>query len=161
VDSYVGRYEYGLGVTNTNEGDGTYLRHLVDSIGSIDRINFEFSEAVSLDQVALAGVLDTDFSVYYLSGGSWTMLEQQEGGFGEMLLADVNGDSIESTGWAIGAAPGEVSGFKIFGISFNSGGSAPPGGGGGTQRVPDNGGSLLLLGIGLVALRLVAVKGKK
>ncbi|WP_016952819.1 SdrD B-like domain-containing protein [Anabaena sp. PCC 7108] len=64
-NAYLGSYGGGLGVTNSNEGDGSGNLHVVDNGSSNDYILFEFSESVVIDKASLGYVVgDSDMSIW-------------------------------------------------------------------------------------------------
>ena len=89
------------------------------------------------DSTRLTAFGDSDISVYYFASGIWNPLENNYGR-SYSRTADVNSGNISSTGWAIGGLfPANVYGdsFKIRNIKF--------------ERVPDGGGTLILLAMAM------------
>ena len=64
--AWLGVYAHGLGVTNSNEGNGDNNRHMVDSVDlGRDYVLFEFSSPIVVDQAYLDYVLgDSDMSAW-------------------------------------------------------------------------------------------------
>lgn len=138
--AYLGLYSNGLGVTNSGEGSGSSGRHTVDNSGWVDRVTFAFSSPVIFDRVYLSAYGDTDISVGYYSGGSWTFLEDNYGS-SSSRWANVNSGEIVSDTWTVSAllpANGKADKFKIKKIDFEE-----------VTTVPDGGASIALLGLGL------------
>lgn len=146
--AYLGWYSNGLGVTHSGESTSSPA-HTVDNLNGYDRIVFDFLSSVELDEVGLRQYGDTDISVYYYSGSAWSLLETNNGG-SVNRTANVNNATVRTsaTKWAIGTGSplDNYDYFKVSSIKFNAPVSAPP------VMVPDAGGSLLLLAIGMGVL---------
>jgi hypothetical protein len=55
--AYCGSYTYGLGVTDSSEGDGSNNRHLVDNLDRDNYVLFEFSQSVTVNRAYLGYVV--------------------------------------------------------------------------------------------------------
>ena len=128
--AYLGAYSAGLGVTNTNEGNGGSLNsHTIDNVGSYDFIRLVFAEPVSLTGIVLnpfsvnGGLsIDKDAWVSFGHGAFNTVSTWQ--GFLDRGVTVNNGVGFSSnnvgTEWLIGAARSASDrddGFKLAGIT--------------------------------------------
>lgn len=140
--AYLGLYADGLGVTNRLETNGMST-YMTDNMGSADRVIFSFSMPVVLETIGLSACGYTNIGVYYFSDGSWNLLENNFGG-ADSRIAGVNEGNISSSVWAVGAlcpASATMDSFDINSVSFSPSSSS--------VAVPDSGGSLTLLAIGV------------
>lgn len=65
AEGYLGLFGSGLGVTDTNEGNGSNGTHRVDNIGRDNYVLFEFDQSVAVDRAFLDSVVsDSDLSIW-------------------------------------------------------------------------------------------------
>ncbi len=97
--AYLGAYSGGLGVTNSNEGNGSNNMHMMDNGGSNDFIVFQFSRSVTLDKAFLGAVVgDSDISVWIGNSAS-TITTMSNSVLSSMGFSEVNNGG-SSTRWA-------------------------------------------------------------
>lgn len=126
--AYVGRYQMGLGVTNTNEANGdTFNAHVVDNVGSYDFIRLDFSKAVKLTGITLNAFTvnggfstDSDAWVSYGSGSLATNWSSYLANGVSVASGTAFSSTVASTTWLIGAARVSTDrddGFKIGAVT--------------------------------------------
>jgi uncharacterized repeat protein (TIGR01451 family) len=133
--SYLGSYGGGLGVTNSNEGDGSGNMHVVDNSGSNDYILFEFSESIVVNKASLGYVVgDSDISVWigtannpftnHLNLNSTVLsslgFTEFNNGSSSTRTADINSGNVAGNVLVIAAKIGESDdNFKINTLEIN------------------------------------------
>ena len=128
--AYLGRYDKGLGVTNSAEGTGTGNKHTIDNLDGYDFVRLVFSQAVNL-----TGLIKTNFDIngqtdgdYWFSYGTVAGDATSFANWSSIVARGADRDSNAATSttqfsnvWYIGAArtAEKNDGFKLGTVKAN------------------------------------------